>query len=234
MTKHDTPVIGHEAAPQHANIYEAINAVMAEVSFIQKKKTANLPYSFAGETTIIDSLRESMINHGIVMLPVGIEDLRLETYQTKNQAKDGGSTNRVVAKFSFDFVHAPSGTSHRVTTLGEGADVGDKAANKSMTASKKYALLQSFLLRSGDDPDEVPSSDYERNKPAAAPLEKRHWSENPLAVSRFGQYLESNGLTIDDLIAVFGSENLFELPDDMPGIKVALDTYSVDKYASAH
>ena len=37
---------------------------------------------------------------------------------------------------------------------GEGADVGDKAPYKAMTGALKYALLQSFLLSTGDDPED--------------------------------------------------------------------------------
>lgn len=212
----------------HANIYLAMNAVMDEVGYVQKQEGKGLGYTYAGEARIIEAIRESMVKHGIVMFPVEIVDLRLETYTTKN----GAVMNRTVMRYAFEFVHAPTGTRQRVETAGEGADSGDKSANKAMTGAKKYALTQSFLLRSGDDPDETPSSTQERQP--AAPLEKRHWSENPLAVGRFGQYLESNSLTADDLLAVFGVENLYELPDDMPGIKAALDTYAADKYASAH
>lgn len=223
------PAPDAQDTPIHANIYQAMNAVMAEVYFVQKKKSAGLTYTFAGETTILDMVRDSMVKHGIVMYPAGVRDLRLETYTTTK----GNSMNRVVGIFSFIFAHAPSGTTMQVETLGEGADSGDKSANKAMTGAKKYALLQSLLLRAGDDPDEVPSSEQER-RPAAPPLEKRHWSENQLAVTRFGQYMETNNLTVEDLIVVFGVENLFELPDDSHAVKAALETYLADKYANTH
>ena len=37
---------------------------------------------------------------------------------------------------------------------GQGLDSGDKAPYKAMTGALKYALLQSFLLATGDDPEE--------------------------------------------------------------------------------
>ena len=37
---------------------------------------------------------------------------------------------------------------------GEGADPGDKAPYKALTGALKYALLQSFLLATGDDPED--------------------------------------------------------------------------------
>ena len=41
-----------------------------------------------------------------------------------------------------------------VAVAGEGADAGDKAPYKAMTGALKYALLQSFLLSTGDDPED--------------------------------------------------------------------------------
>ena len=37
---------------------------------------------------------------------------------------------------------------------GQGLDSGDKAPYKAMTGALKYALLQSFLLATGDDPED--------------------------------------------------------------------------------
>ncbi len=37
---------------------------------------------------------------------------------------------------------------------GQGLDAGDKAPYKAMTGALKYALLQSFLLATGDDPED--------------------------------------------------------------------------------
>ena len=37
---------------------------------------------------------------------------------------------------------------------GQGIDAGDKAPYKAMTGALKYALLQSFLLATGDDPED--------------------------------------------------------------------------------
>jgi hypothetical protein len=53
---------------------------------------------------------------------------------------------------NYRFIDARSGEELTVRVAGEGADAGDKAPYKAMTGALKYALLQSFLLATGDDP----------------------------------------------------------------------------------
>ena len=55
---------------------------------------------------------------------------------------------------NYRFVDARSGEELSVRVAGEGADAGDKAPYKAMTGALKYALLQSFLLSTGDDPED--------------------------------------------------------------------------------
>ena len=52
-----------------------------------------------------------------------------------------------------------------VKVAGEGLDTGDKAPYKAMTGALKYALLQSFLLATGDNPENEPAqSHYARSR----------------------------------------------------------------------
>ena len=49
-----------------------------------------------------------------------------------------------------------------VTAPGEGADSGDKSGNKANTCAYKYALRQTFVIETGDDPDEEASEKSQR------------------------------------------------------------------------
>ncbi len=55
-----------------------------------------------------------------------------------------------------------NGKSIQVTSIGEAADYGDKAANKAMTAAMKYNMRQTLIIETGDDPDNTPSTEFER------------------------------------------------------------------------
>ena len=62
---------------------------------------------------------------------------------------------------SYSFVDVDTGEEITVKIAGEGLDSGDKAPYKAMTGALKYALLQSFLLATGDDPEDerfIPSN----------------------------------------------------------------------------
>ena len=47
---------------------------------------------------------------------------------------------------------------------GQGLDSGDKAPYKAQTGALKYALLQSFLLATGDDPEKHALARQHRNQ----------------------------------------------------------------------
>jgi hypothetical protein len=150
---------------EHKNIFEALNAVMQQVGYVQKQKTPGLNYSFAGEAALIAAIRPYLVENGIVVVPAGIREMRLETYETKS----GATMNRTVAIFAFMFAHGPSDTHIIVEVMGEGADTGDKSANKAMTGAYKYALRQTLMIETGDDPDAESSDHQERSGPKAQP-----------------------------------------------------------------
>jgi len=138
------------------NIHTAMLAIMNEVGYVQKEKKSGVTYSLKTENAVIQAIRPAMLKHGVYMYPAGVKDAahsQFEAGQYKN------IWNRVVATHVYRFVHAESETSIDVEVLCDGADTGDKAGNKSMTTSKKYALLEAFLLETGDDPDTTPSSE---------------------------------------------------------------------------
>jgi hypothetical protein len=132
------------------NIHSAILAIMNEVSYVQKERSKDVNYTLKTENAVIQALRPALLNHGVFVYPVGVRDIQQNQFEA---GKYKNVWNRLVCIHVFRFVHAESETFVDVEVLGDGADTGDKAGNKSMTTAKKYALLQTFLLETGDDPD---------------------------------------------------------------------------------
>ena len=151
---------------EHSNIHEAIIGVMGEVGYMQKQTSDKLPYTFAGEAALIKKLRPAMIDHGIYAFVKDVQASR-EQFTTKLYADGKGGTlmNITLLRGTVRFTHAPSNTHIDVAAMGEGADVGDKSANKAATGLLKYALRQTFLIETGDDPDEHNSEGMERSEP---------------------------------------------------------------------
>ena len=145
---------------EHKDIGQAIAAVMAEVGYVQKETTAALRYSFASEAGLIHALRPAMVKHGIFCYVSAVLDVKQDTFETAK----GSVLNRATVRGTVRFTHASSGTSIDAHATGEGMDMGDKSVNKASTGMLKYALRQTFLIETGDDPDASPSEEQERTK----------------------------------------------------------------------
>lgn len=156
---------------EHKTIGEAILAVMREVSYIQKERKSGVQYAIKSERSVIKALRESMMNNGLVMWPESVSDAYHERYESVNSRGKTISYARVVATFGYRLHHVHSNTDVFLQTMGEGVDNGDKAGNKAMTVSKKYALLEGFLIETGNDPDNTSSSELQA-RPKAQPRKK--------------------------------------------------------------
>ena len=141
-------------------IHTAMVAIMDEVGYVQKegKMQGAISYRFAGEADFIHAIRPAMVRHGVYFYPSAITNHTSETYQTSK----GSVMNLDKVAMEFTFVHAASGTSFKAVAMGAGADSGDKAIPKMLTGALKYALRQSFLIETGDDPDNTSSDDQER------------------------------------------------------------------------
>lgn len=145
--------------PVEKNIHEAILAIMGEVGYVQKEKSPNLTYTYASERALIAALRPAMISHRVYMSVIDYKQITREQYVTKN----GSPMNLTFVTGIVRFTHVPSMTFVDVMATGEGADTGDKSANKSSTGMYKYAIRQMFMIETGDDPDTTSSETQERS-----------------------------------------------------------------------
>lgn len=136
-----------------SELHKAILCVMKEIGYVQKEgkvEFGKTKYNYAGEADLIRAIRPIMIENNLDMYPSGISDINIV-----------GS--KVVAKYEFTMVHVESGESMVICALGEGMDSGDKASYKAATGALKYALRQTFIIETGDDPDKVSSEEHQKN-----------------------------------------------------------------------
>ena len=167
--------------PEPKNVHEAINQVMGRVGYVQKQDAKGLPYSFAGEAAFIKAVRPHLVDVGLVVYQSDVEMIERNEFTSKS----GALGINILAKFTWKWTHAASETSIEVTTIGEAADYGDKAANKAMTAAMKYNMRQTLIIETGDDPDNTPSTEYEQPaKKKEKPIERRPFS-SPVGEKKF-------------------------------------------------
>ena len=134
----------------------AIGAVIQAVGSVAKDgQNQHFKYRFTSEAAILRAVREAMAENGLALLPTGVQHLGTEQIGQKRY--------RTEVVVSYLLAH-PSGESAVVMVPGAGADAEDKGPYKAMTGCLKYALRQTFLIPTGDDPED----DSQQNRPAPA------------------------------------------------------------------
>ena len=149
-----------------SNIVTKMLQVMEEVAYVQKDKRNEFQhYNYASESAAIAAIRPALIKAGLFMLP-SVEKMWLD---------DRGNTHVEMLYRIFD----SSGDYIQFKAVGSGQDKsGDKGVYKALTGASKYALLKTFMLETGDDP-EVPRED-EKKEEKKQPLKAKTTKIQPV------------------------------------------------------
>ena len=145
-------------AARERNIAQRLNAVMAEVEYVQKEKPkSGMQYSYVSHDAVTKLVRPILQAHGVIYYPRNL------------QVSQNG--NRTEAIFVVRFENIDDRTDYiDVETIGYGVDNQDKGPGKAMSYGVKYALLKALGLETGDDPEAVQDNSAD-HKPAARPSE---------------------------------------------------------------
>ena len=133
------------------NIYQKIKSVMEDVQYLckdSKVEFGSTKYRALSEEKVTSVIRASMMKNGLVMYP---------TDQTV--AKEGQITT---VNTKYIMVNTDDPTEHiTIASSGQGADSQDKGSGKAMTYAFKYALLRTFMIPTGEDPDKISSEELD-------------------------------------------------------------------------
>lgn len=133
------------------NIYEKLLAARQEIGYLQKDgKVAfgSTSYKAITDEKVMTTVRPILDKYGIVMFVESID-----------MSRNGTLTEAVI---TWRFVNAEKpDESILVQSAGQGADTQDKGAGKAMTYSRKYALLNTLLIPTGEDPDRISSEELD-------------------------------------------------------------------------
>lgn len=181
-TTANSQAIGHSAngaaseAPAQLNLRQKLAEVRRRIGYIQKRgHNERFNYSYVTAADIAGSVGDILAELGVVIIP------RLEDISYESAVGRGEATRMARVVMAYTFADVDSGEEIIAKVAGQGLDPGDKAPYKAMTGALKYALLQSFLLATGDDPEDervdarftTPSSDRPINAEEVRELEKR-------------------------------------------------------------
>lgn len=123
------------------NIYQRILAVMDELKYVRKgEKTVNNQYRFVSHDAVSEAIHPLLVKHGIAMIP-----------SVQSWKQDG---NRTEVDITVSFINADKPEDKfEVRAFGFGVDSQDKGPGKAVSYATKYAVLKTFVLETGDDPE---------------------------------------------------------------------------------
>ena len=127
-------------APQK-NLVEKLIWIMSQVERIPKNGYNNFhKYHYALESDVKDACRQFMAEAGVLM-----------TFSVLDTEQRRDDIVRVHSEVTFHC--ANTGETLTFEISGDGQDKNDKGIYKAITGSTKYALMSTFLIPTGDDPE---------------------------------------------------------------------------------
>jgi ERF superfamily len=198
----------HRAAPDgplsdgqpggQLNLREKFAEVRRRLGYVQKRGHNELHnYSYVMAADLAGAVGDILSELGVVMIP------QLQSISTETPRSSSERIARIV--MNYRFVDTKTGEELTVRVAGEGADPGDKAPYKAMTGALKYALLQSFLLASGDDPED------ERGNSRSALASERVIT--PEQVGELQRLIEETGTELERVLAYYRISALGEMTE---------------------
>jgi hypothetical protein len=188
-------------APVQLNLRQKLAEVRRRIGYIQKRgHNERHNYSYVTAADIAGSVGDILAELGVVVIPK-LEDISYELAVGRGEA-----TRMARVVMAYTFADVDSGEEIIAKVAGQGLDSGDKAPYKAMTGALKYALLQSFLLATGDDPEDervdarfsTPSSERPINAEEVRELEKR---------------IEDTGTDLERVLAYYKVASLGEMTE---------------------
>jgi hypothetical protein len=132
--------------------------VMKDITWVEKRGENTFHnYKYATESDLVEMVRGKLSSRGI--------RTRFNLVSTARVAKGdkGGFITDIEVDWSF--VDSQTGEIETSRVPGSGEDKGDKGVYKALTGSEKYWLMKTFLIPTGDDPENDGGSGREQRQP---------------------------------------------------------------------
>ncbi len=187
--------------PARLNLRQKLAEVRRRIGYIQKRghnERAN--YSYATAADIAGSIGDILSELGVVVIP------RLENITYESSPGRGETARMAQVVMAYTFSDVDSGEEIVAKVAGQGLDSGDKAPYKAMTGALKYVLLQSFLLATGDDPE---------NDRVDAPF-NASGSDRPInsdEIQALEKLIEETGTELERVLAYYKVASLGEMTE---------------------
>jgi hypothetical protein len=189
----------------HSHAAAKLAVVRRRIAYVQKRgHNPRFNYNYVTAADIAGAVGDILAELGVVVVP------RLESISHEAvRASAGGTEHATHVVMSYSFLDVDTAEEITVKTAGEGLDSGDKAPYKAMTGALKYALLQSFLLATGDDPEEERSSPANHSSPTHGSHSERLITADE--VRGLSQLIGDTGTELERVLAYYKLASLEEM-----------------------
>lgn len=141
------PVLPREVV---MNIYQRLNAIKKDVSYIQKDKEVTGAGSYMAVThdAVTAATRAKFVEHGVLIVPLELSSASVDSGMTTGK---GNPIIRFEAKYRVQFINVDSPEQFvYVEFTAHALDQGDKAPGKAHSYATKYAVLKVLQMETGD------------------------------------------------------------------------------------
>lgn len=182
--------------PEKGDLIRKLATVMGGLDRVPKRGRNEFhKYDYVMEADLADAVREDLAKAGIMLFT----NVMLTSVQWMDTTNKDGQPNGKIYSAAFVFTFTDGIESYNVTLPGCGHDnPGDKAPYKAITGALKYGIMKSFLIPTGDDPeDEGQGEAKPRGEPAPRP--KPAASATPRSAVVTVPFGKSKGKPISDI-----------------------------------
>lgn len=132
---------------EHISLVKKLAEVMAAVDRVAKRGRNDFHrYDYATEADIAAAIRQELASRSVLLVPAITGESRVPV----------GEKGEVLTTLDMEFTFYDGDSQEQITRpwKGYGTDKGDKGGYKAMTGGEKYLLLKTFLIPTGDDPEQ--------------------------------------------------------------------------------
>ena len=113
-----------------------------------KAEFGSTKYRYLSEAKTTAMLREQLIKHKLIILPIAVEEKREEKI--------------TIGLYTYKLVNAENPEEYIILQSGgQGHDSADKGSGKASSYAYKYLMWRTFAIPSNDDPDQITSDEIE-------------------------------------------------------------------------
>ena len=161
-----------EVTTNQNTLFAKMARVMGKLEWLPKNGfNKHFKYAFVTDADVVDAVRTAMSAEGLALF-VSMDSVQQEGKHT-------------IASFTITFADGESGATKSIHWVGEANDTQDKGLAKAATSAIKYALLKTFLISTGDDPDsdnDGPVEGEQAPKKKSVPKKKPISKKNPVPI----------------------------------------------------